>query len=64
MPEDVLLTGYRFSVYTWIARLTLTECGVDYRYREVGPFAPGRSLGVVQPLRPRARPAPRHLRSV
>lgn len=34
----VRLTGYSYSVYSWIARLTLHEKGVPYQWREVDPF--------------------------
>jgi len=37
---NVTLYGYKYSVYTWIARLTLTEKDVDYDYVEINPFAP------------------------
>lgn len=33
------LHGYQYSVYAWIARFTLHEKGVDYRWVEVNPFA-------------------------
>jgi hypothetical protein len=32
--------GYRYSVYSWIARLALEEKGGDYHWIEVNPFAP------------------------
>ena len=35
----VELYGYRYSVYSWIARLALEEKGVGYRWIEVDPFA-------------------------
>lgn len=34
----VTLYGYRYSVYTWIARATLVEKGVAYDYTEINPF--------------------------
>ena len=34
------LYGYRYSVYSWIAKLALYEKGVDYEWIEVDPFAP------------------------
>jgi glutathione S-transferase len=34
------LHGYRYSVYSWIARFALEEKRVDYRWIEVNPFAP------------------------
>jgi glutathione S-transferase len=37
MPVE--LHAYRFSVYSWIARLVLTEKGVSHDYIEVNPFA-------------------------
>ena len=37
---NVTLYGYKFSVYTWIARVTLVEKGVPYKYREINPFSP------------------------
>ncbi len=37
---NVILYGYKFSVYTWIARATLAEKGVPYEYSEINPFAP------------------------
>jgi glutathione S-transferase len=36
----VTLFAYRFSVYSWIARLVLAEKGVPCSYIEVNPFAP------------------------
>ncbi len=36
IPE---LYGYRISVFSWIARWTLAEKGVAYRWVEVNPFA-------------------------
>ena len=35
----VELHAYRYSVYSWIARLVLAEKGVSYNYVEVNPFA-------------------------
>ncbi|MDF1750490.1 MAG: glutathione S-transferase family protein [Alphaproteobacteria bacterium] len=35
---SVTLIGYRYSVYSWIARLVLTEKGVDYDWQEIDPF--------------------------
>ena len=37
--KKVTLYGYRYSVYTWIARATLVEKGVCYDYAEINPFA-------------------------
>jgi glutathione S-transferase len=37
MPVE--LYGYRYSVYSWIARLALAEKGVGYQWIEVDPFA-------------------------
>jgi len=37
MPVE--LYGYRYSVYSWIARLVLEEKGVGYRWIEADPFA-------------------------
>lgn len=34
------LHGYRYSVYSWIARLALHEKGVGYDWAEVDPFDP------------------------
>lgn len=34
------LHGYRYSVYAWIARLTLREKGVGYCWHEINPFDP------------------------
>lgn len=34
----VKLHGYRYSVYSWIARLALHEKGVHYEWVEVNPF--------------------------
>ncbi|MEQ9642833.1 MAG: glutathione S-transferase family protein [Alphaproteobacteria bacterium] len=34
------LHGYKYSVYAWIARLTLREKGVNWRWHEIDPFAP------------------------
>jgi glutathione S-transferase len=36
----VTLHAYKYSVYSWIARLALAEKSVDYDYVEVNPFAP------------------------
>src|SRR6266481_10231381 len=36
----VELYGYRYSVYSCIARLALEEKGGDYHWIEVNPFAP------------------------
>ncbi|MEE9453902.1 MAG: glutathione S-transferase family protein [Paracoccaceae bacterium] len=41
MPKIVTLYSYTFSVYSWIARLTLHEKGIDYTVVEVNPFASG-----------------------
>ena len=38
MPDDVVLHGYRFSVYNWIARLALTEKQIEYTVSELNPF--------------------------
>ena len=35
----VQLHAYKYSVYSWIARLVLAEKAVDYDYVEVNPFA-------------------------
>ena len=35
----VELHGYRYSVYSWIARFALEEKGVDHRWIEINPFA-------------------------
>ncbi|MEX0309146.1 MAG: glutathione S-transferase family protein [Tateyamaria sp.] len=40
MSEAVTLHGYRHSVYTWMARMTLSATGVDWQDREVDPFGP------------------------
>ena len=37
---NVELYGYRYSVYSWIARFALAEKGVEYHWTEVNPFAP------------------------
>ncbi len=37
----VVLTGFRHSVYTRVARIALAEKGVDHEYEEHDPFAPG-----------------------
>ncbi|MDN2566287.1 glutathione S-transferase family protein, partial [Aquibium sp. A9E412] len=40
MPSgQPVVHGYRHSVYSWIARLTLSEKGVAYGWHEVDPFA-------------------------
>jgi glutathione S-transferase len=39
MERPVLLRGYHFSVYTWIAHLALHEKGVSYESEEIDPFA-------------------------
>lgn len=36
---SIELHGYRYSVYAWIARLALSEKGVDYEWVEINPFA-------------------------
>jgi glutathione S-transferase len=36
----VQLYGYKYSVYSWIARLALEEKGEGYRWIEINPFAP------------------------
>lgn len=36
----VVLYGYQYSVYSWIARLVLAEKGVRYEWLEVNPFVP------------------------
>jgi glutathione S-transferase len=36
----VTLHAYKYSVYSWIARLVLAEKGVGYDYVEVNPFSP------------------------
>ncbi|MGX4770109.1 glutathione S-transferase family protein [Bradyrhizobium guangdongense] len=35
----IALHGYRYSVYSWIARLALHEKGVTYTWTEVDPFS-------------------------
>jgi glutathione S-transferase len=35
----VELHGYRYSVYSWIARFALHEKGADYHWTEINPFA-------------------------
>lgn len=35
------LYGYRYSLYTWIVRATLFECGLQAEYVETDPFAGG-----------------------
>ena len=39
MQMAIELHGYRYSVYSWIARLALHEKGVAYDWIEVNPFA-------------------------
>ena len=39
VADQVVLHGYRYSVYTWIARMVLVEKGVDCARVEVDPFA-------------------------
>lgn len=39
VDQSVILYGYAHSVYSWIARWTLHEKGVTYRWVEVNPFA-------------------------
>ena len=34
----VELHGYEYSVYSWIARMTLHEKGVAYEWKEINPF--------------------------
>jgi len=36
---NIHLYAYRYSVYSWIARLALAVADVDYQYHEVDPFA-------------------------
>jgi glutathione S-transferase len=36
---SVVLFGYEYSVYSWVARFALEEKGVHYRWSEVNPFA-------------------------
>jgi glutathione S-transferase len=48
MTKPVLLRGYQFSVYNWIARLALHEKGVSYEREEVDPFADGVSETYLQ----------------
>jgi glutathione S-transferase len=38
---ELKLQGYRYSVYTWIVRMALAECGVAYGYDEFDPFVDG-----------------------
>jgi glutathione S-transferase len=40
MSDQVILTGYGYSVYTRAARLALAEKGVGHGYCEVNPFEP------------------------
>ena len=37
----MILHGYRYSVYTRIARMVLAEKNLAYEYAEINPFAPG-----------------------
>ena len=37
----VELLGYRYSVYSWVARLALHEKGVTYGWSEIDPFSSG-----------------------
>ena len=39
MRRPVVLRGYRFSVYSHIARVALHEKGVSYETEEINPFA-------------------------
>ena len=39
MIAPIILHGYRFSVYSRIARIVLEEKGVEYAMVEVDPFA-------------------------
>ena len=39
MTNEVILYGYKFSVYNWIARVVLHEKGVDHSIVEVNPFS-------------------------
>ena len=45
---SMTLYGYKYSVYTWIARITLFEKGVPYDYVEINPFAPTFDDGYLQ----------------
>ncbi|KPA23389.1 hypothetical protein shim_03230 [Shimia sp. SK013] len=40
MSERPDLIGYRYSVYTWIARLALRVIEQPYNYHEINPFEP------------------------
>lgn len=40
MADRLTILGYRYSVYTRIARMALTETGLTAAYSEVDPFAP------------------------
>jgi len=52
MSAPVTLFGYRYSVYTRIARLVLFEKGVAFRAEEIDPFAspPPASLRALHPF--------------
>lgn len=43
MADRVVLHGYRFSVYTRAARLTLLEKGIAHSRAELDPFGPDRT---------------------
>ncbi len=47
-----MLTGYRYSVYTWIARMALAEKGLEHGYREADPYSnpPPQSLMRLHPF--------------
>lgn len=49
MPA-LILTGYRHSVYTRIARMTLLAKGAAFKEREVNPFAPPLPPGYPHPF--------------
>jgi glutathione S-transferase len=40
MSQLILLRGYRYSVYTRIARMVLEEKGIAYAREEIDPFSP------------------------
>lgn len=46
---DVMLHGYRYSVYSWIARLALAAKGVEHGWTEVDPFSGEAQDGCLNP---------------
>ena len=54
MNGGLELTGYRHSVYTWAARLALTEAGAGFDFVNLDPFT-AEGLAALTPLQPFGR---------